>query len=81
MATHSGVLAWRIPWTEEPGRLQSVGHKESLVFVNRNFTIILCYFCCVMECFHITSWKYLIQQKNARTSCFMFSSHNILKNF
>ena len=23
MATHSSVLAWRIPWTEEPGRLQS----------------------------------------------------------
>ena len=22
MATHSGILAWRIPWTEEPGRLQ-----------------------------------------------------------
>ena len=29
MATHSSVLAWRIPWTEEPGRLQSVGLKES----------------------------------------------------
>ena len=25
MATHSGILAWRIPWTEEPGRLQSMG--------------------------------------------------------
>ena len=24
-ATHSSVLAWRIPWTEEPGRLQSLG--------------------------------------------------------
>ena len=24
MATHSSVLAWRIPWTEEPGRLQSM---------------------------------------------------------
>ena len=30
MATHSSVLAWRIPWTEEPSRLQSMGwgHKE-----------------------------------------------------
>ena len=28
MATHSSVLAWRIPWTEKPGRLQSMGsHK------------------------------------------------------
>ena len=25
MATHSSILAWRIPWTEEPGRLQPVG--------------------------------------------------------
>ena len=30
MATHSNIIAWRIPWTEEPGRLQSVGwRKES----------------------------------------------------
>ena len=28
MATHSGILAWRIPWTEEPGRLQSMGSQE-----------------------------------------------------
>ena len=25
MATHSSLLAWRIPWTEDPGRLQSMG--------------------------------------------------------
>ena len=29
MATHSSTLAWRIPWTEEPGGLQSMGPKES----------------------------------------------------
>ena len=29
MAIHSSILAWRIPWTEEPGGLQSMGHKES----------------------------------------------------
>ena len=29
MATHSSILAWRIPWTEEPDRLQSRGWKES----------------------------------------------------
>ena len=28
MATHSRILAWRIPWTEEPGGLQSVGLKQ-----------------------------------------------------
>ena len=29
MATHSSILAWKIPWTEEPGGLQYMGHKES----------------------------------------------------
>ena len=28
-ATHSSILAWEIPWTEEPGQLQSMGHKQS----------------------------------------------------
>ena len=28
MATHSGILAWRIPWTEGPGRLQSTGSQR-----------------------------------------------------
>ena len=29
MATHSGILAWEILWTEEPGGLQSLGSQES----------------------------------------------------
>ena len=29
MVTHSSILAWRIPWTEKPDRLQSMGCKES----------------------------------------------------
>ena len=34
MATHSNTLAWKIPWTEEPGRLQSIGSRR----VGHNFT-------------------------------------------
>ena len=39
MATHPSILAWRIPWTEEPGGLQSmglqrVGHDEQLTLVS-----------------------------------------------
>ena len=30
MATRSSILAWRIPWTEDPGGLQSMGHKEHI---------------------------------------------------
>ena len=33
MATHSGILAWIIPWTEEPGRLQYMGSQR----VGHNF--------------------------------------------
>ena len=29
ISIHSGILAWRIPWTEEPGGIKSMGHKES----------------------------------------------------
>ena len=28
MATHSSILAWKIPWTEEPGRLESLGSQR-----------------------------------------------------
>ena len=28
MATHSSILAWRIPWTEDPGRLKSMGSQR-----------------------------------------------------
>jgi len=29
MATHASILAWRIPWMEEPGRLQSAGSQRA----------------------------------------------------
>ena len=29
VATHSSILAWRIPWTEEPGGLESMGSQKS----------------------------------------------------
>ena len=29
MATHSSLLAWKIPWTEEPGRLQAIGSQRT----------------------------------------------------
>ena len=40
MATHSSVLAWRIPWTEEPGRLQSMG----LLRVGHDWTTSLSFY-------------------------------------
>ena len=40
MATHSNILAWRIPWTEELGGLQSMGHKELDTTERLHFTLI-----------------------------------------
>ena len=42
MATHSSILAWRIPWTEEPGRLQSTGSQRiEHEWVTNTFTFTL----------------------------------------
>ena len=41
MATHPNILAWRIPWTEEPGRLQSTGSQRVYLTANLNFSICL----------------------------------------
>ena len=47
-ATHSSILAWRIPWTEEPGRLQSMGVTKSQTQISTfyflNFFIFFIYF-------------------------------------
>ena len=41
MAPHSSTLAWKIPWTEEPGRLQSMGGKESDMTEQFHFHFLL----------------------------------------
>ena len=55
MATHSSVLAWRIPWTEESGRLQSIGshrvrHTWSDLAHTRIYTLCVCMCVCVCVC-------------------------------
>ena len=39
MATHSSILAWRIPWTEEPGRLPSMGSQSQTQLHNYHFDV------------------------------------------
>ena len=38
MATHFSILAWKIPWAEDPGRLSPRGHKESDTTERLHFT-------------------------------------------
>ena len=42
MATHSSIFAWEIPWTEEPGRLQSMGSQKSWIQLNST-TLLMTY--------------------------------------
>ena len=42
MATHSSILAWRIPWTEEPGGLQSTGSPTTDMLETQEQVFVLC---------------------------------------
>ena len=56
MATHSNTLAWKIPWTEEPGRLQSMGSQR----VGHNWATSLCFLvkCAPEAAAHYRCWSY-----------------------
>ena len=43
MAAHFSVLAWRIPWTEEPGGLQSMGSQRATDPMTEGLTLSLCF--------------------------------------
>ena len=45
MAIHSSTIAWKIPWTEEPGRLQSMGSKESDTTERLHFHFLFFFSC------------------------------------
>ena len=56
MATHFSILAWRIPWSEEPGRLQSMGLKElDITEPFSTHTFMICAFFYVY--FNLTNFK------------------------
>ena len=57
MATHSSILAWRIPWTEEPGRLQSTGSQR--VGHDWATSLSLFLYVCVCVCIYIYIYIYL----------------------
>ena len=70
MATHSSILAWEMPWTGEPGRLQSMGSQESDTTeqLNNNnlvqrvcvcVSICLCVCLCVCACLFVCVCVYL----------------------
>ena len=54
MATHSSILAWRIPWTEEPGGLQFTGSQR----VGHDWVTSLTY---LFKCFNLWLNQYLVK--------------------
>ena len=62
MATHSSILAWKIPWTEEPSRLQSMGSqrvRHDWVTNTFTFIIYMCVCVCVFVCVCIYIYIYI----------------------
>ena len=70
MATHSSILAWKIPWMEEPGRLQSMGLQSQTWLSDFIFFFFLLFNIAIMlfQCFW-KQHKIFSQQK-----CLLFSS-------
>ena len=58
MATHSSILAWRIPWMEELGGLQSTGRKESDTTERLHFVR---YMAMILEAYFLTHLKSLLR--------------------
>ena len=52
MATHSSILAWKIPWTEKPGRLESTGSQRTQLSV--------CVYVCVCARAHTHTYKHTL---------------------
>ena len=56
MATHSSILAWRIPWMEEPGRLQSMGSQSQTRFHSPSLKRLLKLFVGDIKCPSFLPW-------------------------
>ena len=78
IATHSSILAWRIPWTEEPGGLQSMGLQR----VRHNWVTNTYYLCCHHALCETGLWNKVILQ-GTQTSLLLFwkSRSNVKKCF
>ena len=53
MATHSTILAWEIPWTEEPGRVQSVGLQSRTRLSAHKHKLLMDYHSHLYLCTHL----------------------------
>ena len=73
MAIHSSILAWTIPWTEEPGRLQSMGSQR----VGCDFTFTFMVELSVERWAGVSQEVYWLERMDTRksSSCYISSRH------
>ena len=62
MITHSNLLAWEIPWTEEPGRLQFMGSQNSQTWLSNQTTTKTFYFLFFKYQFIYFNWRLITLQ-------------------
>ena len=72
MATHSNILAWRIPWTEEPGGLQSTGLIFIYFLIKINYLCIIFYFFVFYKFYFLFYNKILSFYNKNDFECFLF---------
>ena len=82
-APHSSVLAWRIPRTEEPGRLPSMGsHRVGHDWRDLAATVILGIFSCALRDEILAPWQYRLGDLRLRGgTCLEWQSHLLDENF
>ena len=72
MATHSSILAWKIPWTEDPGRLQSMGRRvghdcaTSLLHFTSRMGSVPPFVCSGSPSFSFSKWSFLFISPSKR---------------
>ena len=65
MASHTSTLAWKIPWTEEPGKLQSMGCKESYTTEQFHFFIQVMGFSFLFSFFSVFCIRVMLLLQNS----------------
>ena len=71
MATHSSVLAWRVPWAEEPGGLQSMGSQRAgHEWVANTLLFHFLFALFILNCFQVYLC-FLLQCSGCHSTCFL----------
>ena len=78
MATHSSILAWKIPWTKEPGWLQSMGLQRAQIRLSTQECMCVCV--CVCVCIIYNFYEQITQVQTFRAQPIYISDCLLLQD-